>query len=150
MIRCTTWSGRYGFEYVFPRQHNRREYLLVRSPVFLPNKVDERNIISFHEIKAHALAALEQLAQARFHGEAEETSEFPLQPQGKEISGHRASSMPRGSGILYAAKNREGYDPRDYNGVVTVTDTGRAYWVSVWHRKVNGRPVLEVRLSPKV
>jgi hypothetical protein len=141
---------RYDYGFAHPRRQNRTEYLVVRGPVFLPDKVDERHLISFHEGKAEALAALEQLAQAQFHGKAEEASESSPQPHGKEISGHRASSMPRGSGILYVAKNRDGYDPRDFHGVIVVTDTGRPYWVSVWHRKVNGRAALEVQLSPKI
>jgi hypothetical protein len=125
-------------------------YLVVRGPVFLPDKVAKENVVSAFTTKAEALASLERLAQAQFNGESEKQPEPPPQPQGKEIGGHRASSMQRGNGILYSSKKREGYDPRDYNGVVVTTDTSRAYWCSAWHRRVNGRAVLEVQLSPKV
>jgi hypothetical protein len=141
---------RYDYGPAYPWGQNRTEYILVRGPTFLPDKVNDSDIISAHRTKQDALTALERLTQAQFYGESGETSKPPSQPQGKEIGGHRASSMPRGSGILYAAKNREGYDPRDFNGVIVVADTGRTYWVSVWHRKVNGRPALEVQLSPKL
>jgi hypothetical protein len=125
-------------------------YLVVRGPVFLPDRVDEQRVVSRYHSKSEALTTMERLAQAQFQGESEESSESPPQPHSKEISGHRASSMPRGSGIIYATKHREGYDPRDYNGVIVTTDTGRPYWVVVWRRKVNGREALEVQLSPKV
>jgi hypothetical protein len=125
-------------------------YLVVRGPVFLPDKVAKENIVSAFTTKAEALASLERLALAQYNGISENRPEPPPQPQGKEISGHRASSMQRGSGILYSTKKKEGYDPRDYNGVVVTTDTGHAYWCSAWHRRVNGRAVLEVQLSPKI
>jgi hypothetical protein len=145
----TASAVRYVQGFACPK-HTRTDYILVKGPVFLPDRANDRDVISVHGTKVDALRAVEQLAGAQFHGKSGIDSEIPLQPQGREISGHRAGSMSRGSGILYAAKSREGFDPRDYNGVVTVTDTGRSYWVAVWHRKVNGRAALEVQLSPKV
>jgi hypothetical protein len=142
----------YGYGYGLPRQRTQTYYAVVQGPTFLPDKVDVQKIVHLHGTKADALASLERLALARFTGESEEQSQPPPppQPQGKEISGHRASSMQRGSGILYPPKKREGYDPRDFNGVVVTTDTGRAYWCAAWNLRVNGKPVLEVQLQPKV
>src|SRR5215467_6153832 len=74
----TSSAVSYDYGFAFPRQQNRTEYLLVRGPVFLPDKANDRDVISRHETKKDALAALEQLVQARFYGESGKTSESPL------------------------------------------------------------------------
>jgi hypothetical protein len=145
--RRTTIRFVYGQGY--PGIKNQTDYLLVQGPVFLPDTVDGQKIISCHRTQADAVTALQRFVLTQLSGGSTKASEKPAPPLGKEIGGHQASSMQRGSGLLYPVKTQEGFDPKDYNGVIVTAETGQAYWASVWHRQVNGRPVLELRLSPK-
>src|SRR5438132_335069 len=61
-----------------------------------------------------------------------------------------ASSMPRNAAILYAnPPPRSGADWAAYRGVIRLLHDGRTFWANAWFRTVNGKPVLELRLTPK-
>jgi hypothetical protein len=61
----------------------------------------------------------------------------------------RADKMSRGSSILYKNKNPKNATASHYRGVLKLED-GRAFWVGLWVRQVNGERALEIRLAPKL
>jgi hypothetical protein len=66
----------------------------------------------------------------------------------KDISSD-SSCMERGSGILYKVLKPVGTDPASYGGVLKLPN-GEIYWAYIWPRLVRGKPVVELRLTPKI
>jgi hypothetical protein len=67
----------------------------------------------------------------------------------KDIS-DRVGKMAPDSGVLYKARPTHGVDsdPYSYIGVIRVTKEG-TYWARIWPRIVNGKTVVELRLTAK-
>jgi hypothetical protein len=64
----------------------------------------------------------------------------------KDISS-KSSSMERNSAILYRNRRPTKGDPASYGGLLRMAD-GTYYWAFVWPRLVNGKAVVELRLTP--
>jgi hypothetical protein len=62
----------------------------------------------------------------------------------------QSSQMPRNSAILYRnPPPRSGAGWPHYRGMLRLLHDGQMFWVGVWFRTVNGKTVLELRLTPK-
>jgi hypothetical protein len=62
----------------------------------------------------------------------------------------KSMRMPRNSALLFPNQApRSGADWAAYSGVLRLLHDGKTFWASVWFRTVNGKPVLELRLTPK-
>jgi hypothetical protein len=62
----------------------------------------------------------------------------------------RSSRMARNAAILYPnPPPRSGVDQPHYRGMLRLLHDGGMFWVSAWFRTVNGKTVLELRLTPK-
>ena len=59
------------------------------------------------------------------------------------------SCMPRNGAVLYKNRKPKGVDPASYGGVLRLSN-GEAFWAYIWPRVVRGKPVVELRLVPKL
>lgn len=60
----------------------------------------------------------------------------------------QAHSMPRNSAILYRNRRPKSNDSPAYAGVLRMAD-GRKFWALIWPRAVNGKAVVELKLTEK-
>jgi hypothetical protein len=56
--------------------------------------------------------------------------------------------MPRGSTLLFKNKAPKDTTSAYYRGLLKL-ESGDAYWVGLWIRRIDQERVLEIRLAPK-